>query len=115
MITRHRTITVARVVAVGLFLVGIAVAGSGLYAEYQSTPYLVQIDTVSPSDSLSGVAYGELSTTQKDTFDRLLTGQVTPVEDLTLEFFSNNAVQYRAIPTISRYSMIQLRSWCWIS
>ena len=87
--------SVIQVVAIGLLCSGVVIAGYGLYSEYQSSPYLAQIDSVSQSAPSSSTAYEELSAGQKATFQRLLSGQAAQVDGTALEFFSNSMVEYQ--------------------
>ena len=91
-----------QVVAVGILLLGIAIVGSSAYSEYQSSPYLVQVDDASSSAVGSATAYDDLQSSEKAIFDRIMTNPKGPVEDQaaqvkgdSLEFFANNVVQYQ--------------------
>jgi hypothetical protein len=81
--------------AIGLFVLGLAITGSAVYGETQSTPYMVQIDHVESSAPGSPIPYSDLSSAEQAVFDRLKTGQAAPVAGDTLTTFANNAVRYQ--------------------
>ncbi len=93
--------TAVQAVAIGMLLVGIAVVSFSVYTEFQSSSYAVQVDT--ESSSVNGaVPYENLSSSQKDIFDRTTTdseepinGQSAPISRSDLAFYANNAVEYQ--------------------
>lgn len=93
--------TAVQAVAIGMLLVGIAIASFGIYSGSQSSPYLVQLDNESSSVNES-VPYENLSPSQKDRFDRIVpdqqgsgVGGAASVGGKSLQFFANNAVEYK--------------------
>lgn len=93
---------IAWMIAIGLCVLGVVIAGWAAYTTAQSTPYLVQVDEVATTSSESATAYHDLSSSQQAIFDRMTTdpagpatGQAAHVEDTSLAFFANNAVRYR--------------------
>lgn len=94
--------TAVQVVAIGMLLAGIAIASFGIYSGFQSSPYLVQVDTESSSVDGSVRSYEDLSSSQKELFDRIVPeqggaddGGATSVGGASLQFFANNAVEYQ--------------------
>ncbi|WP_336330786.1 hypothetical protein [Haloarcula sp. CGMCC 1.2071] len=88
----HPTLQAA---GIGLFIIGIATTGFAAYSEIQSTPYMVQIDQSVPDTNEPTVPYSDLTSAEKEVFDRVNDGGAAPVEDATLSTFANNAVQYQ--------------------
>ena len=87
-------------IAIGLCVLGVVIAGWAAYTTAQSTPYLVQVNEVATTSSESAMAYHDLSSSQQAIFDRMttdpagpVTGQAAPVEGTSLAFFANNAVR----------------------
>lgn len=95
--------TAVQVIAVGMLLVGIAIASFGVYSGFQSSPsFLVQVDNESSSVDGSVGSYENLSSSHKDIFDRIVPepgradgGGAAPVSSASLQFFANNAVEYQ--------------------
>ncbi|UPM42938.1 hypothetical protein [Halocatena salina] len=93
--------TAVQVVAIGMLLVGIAVASFSIYTESQSSSYGVQVDEERSSVNGS-VPYESLSSAQMDVFDRIVPNsertidrQSAPVSGSDLAFYANNAVEYQ--------------------
>lgn len=80
---------------IGLFIIGIAITGFAAYGEIQSTPYMIQVDQSVSDTNEPTVSYSDLTSAEKEIFDRVKDGGAAPVEDTTLSTFANNAVQYQ--------------------
>lgn len=81
-------------VGIGLFVAGIAITGSAAYEEWESTPYLVQVDQIGTTTTESTVEYSALPATERAVFDRVKDGEAAPVGGPALSTFANNAVRY---------------------
>lgn len=92
--------SVIQVVAIVVMVIGIAIGGYLVYLDYQSSPYMIQIEGVDSTAAESVAAYTELSPSRQAVFEQLLgTGpanhHAAQVSGEDVVFFANHVVQYQ--------------------